>query len=442
MSILSVDAAAVTVKAKNQTVNYENYNINEKVYSKESVSSEKGKRIAAENVAVPFYCAVASSNEEDFASGAMKALNNGYTTDMADSDDEKEAVLNGYFDDLDAVIDQVNDERAKLRVGLIYVSARNIIAGRLGDCRILRYTDGGIFEVARPEEGADRGTRIIHNVKDGDVFVILGSGCSEDPDYESLQKDFENSSNVKETVVSVFNTVSKSREDKDRTIVAIKIKADDTLPASVNEESDDARRDEEAINAFEGGAAAHSAVDNDDNGEVEVESDSDEDKSDNAADKEHEKKKVNIVPIIILVILVAGVCCYFIYEHYFKNKSDNKPEPVSVSAEASTEEISLEITTEEETTEAETEEKTEESTAEETTTKKETTTHAVSTTRSSSNRNYQTTTTRRYYTTTTEAATSSTTQATTTEHSDDNTTTTKSTDTNEPTATTTSPQNE
>ena len=150
MSIVRAESVAITKSRLAKGFNGDNLNLNGKVVSLQE--ADAGFK-AAGNVKTPYVAVVASGNQKGYASGAAVAFND-YVKDIHLNKYNAEAVVSRYFDDMQTVVEKCDIEGSKLSIAIVCVYDDCVIAAKSGDCHILRFSEGELFEIALSDDEA------------------------------------------------------------------------------------------------------------------------------------------------------------------------------------------------------------------------------------------------------------------------------------------------
>ena len=299
MSIVFAESVAITKSRLVKGFNGDNLNLNGKVVSMEE--ADAGFK-AAGNVKPPYIAVVASGNQKGFASGAATAFND-YVKDIHLNKYNAEAVIGRYFDDMQAVVEKCDLPGSKLSVGIVCVYDDCVIAAKTGDCHILRFSDGELFEIALSDDEGGRGYQFVDVVNNGDMFALIGEEASADLDYDSIVNSFDTGADLKEMIKEFYRILSANAKGKDCTVVLMKLSCDEertyaAAPLAVAADDADVSVSPDKF-AVEPPVSADELREND--SDV-----SDEDAPETGKKTVSSKKKLlSFIPVAILVIIIA-----------------------------------------------------------------------------------------------------------------------------------------
>ena len=162
-----IKTAAVTQKGANGEFNSDNLNLNGRVLSIENANNGfKG----AGSMRAPFVVAFASSPYNGFAGAALTALCD--RTDALKEDENRfAAVLDGYFADSRHALEQCNCDADGLSVSALIGYENKLVAAKMGNAGILRYTDGDLINMGAAQDEQPSFCEEIPVVT-GDMFVL------------------------------------------------------------------------------------------------------------------------------------------------------------------------------------------------------------------------------------------------------------------------------
>lgn len=173
----TIRTAALTQKASGCTFNGDSLNMNGRVLSVES--ADAGFR-GAGKMASPFVLALASSDCNGVASAALTALNDRIPSLKSDCDNFP-VILSDYFADSSYALEKSGNAPDSLAISVLFGYADNLIAARMGDVRIYRWSADALLEVGFvPEEEGEAmpesSCELIEDVYDGDFYVLCTEG--------------------------------------------------------------------------------------------------------------------------------------------------------------------------------------------------------------------------------------------------------------------------
>ncbi len=296
MAVIQVESVAITKSRLAKGFNGDNLNLNGKVIS--SQEADVGFK-AAGNVKPPYVAVIASGNQKGFAAGAAAAFND-YVKDVNINKHNAEAVINRFFDDMDSVVEKCSIDGARLSIGIVCAYDDCVVAAKTGNCHLLRFSEGELFEIALSDDDGGRGFQFIDVIADGDVFALVGEESATDLDYDGIVNVFDQGNELKLAVRDIFKLLSASARGKDCSVILMKLNCDAertyaVLPVSDN--SDD---------AFDS-ALSETPEDFDVSENEYVVADESE-----TVKKSSKKKILGLIPVVILVILLAvAAALYF-----------------------------------------------------------------------------------------------------------------------------------
>ena len=326
MSVTFAESVAITKSRLKKGFNGDNLNLNGKVVSVQE--ADNGFK-AAGRVKPPYIAVVASGNQKGFAAGAVSAFND-YVKDINLNKYNSEAVIARYFDDMQAVIDKCDIEGSKLSVGIVCAYDDCVVAAKTGDCHLLRFSEGELFEIALSDEEGGRGYQFIDVVTDGDMFALIGEEASADLDYDGIVGIFDSDSDLKTKVKAFYKLLAEKAQDNDCSVVLVKLECDtertyasaplvstvvdaeDDGSAAVSPESFESEPAVETAELYK----ADETVSDDENPET------------GKKPKSTKKKILDIIPILVLIAILGVAAALFIATR-FSSPVDgviNKPE--------------------------------------------------------------------------------------------------------------------
>lgn len=319
MSIVYAESVAITKSRLAKGFNGDNLNLNGKVISLQE--ADAGFK-AAGNVKPPYVAVVASGNQKGYASGAAVAFND-YVKDIHLNKYNAEAVVGRFFDDMQAVVEKCNIEGSKLSIGIVCVYEDCVIAAKTGDCHILRFSEGELFEIALSDDEGGRGFQFVDVVSDSDMFALIGEEASSDLDYDGIVNTFDKSADLKEMIKEFYKVLASRARGKDCTVVLMKLACDAertyaAKPLATATETEDVSVSPDKFSAepaVEAGELRTSAA-----------YVSDEDIPETGRKPENKKKKIiGFIPIAILVIIIAVTVALYLATRPSNPLSGNEP---------------------------------------------------------------------------------------------------------------------
>ena len=235
MSVIFTESVAITKSGLIKGFNGDNMNLNSKVLTPQE--ADNGFK-AAGRIKPPYYAVLTSGNQQGMAEGAASAFND-YIRKININKENALEIINRYFDDMQTVAENCGMEDGNLSVGIVCVYEDCVIAAKTGNCHLLRYSSGELFEIALPDNDASAsGFHLIDSVTEGDMFALIGAECSEDINYSGIINEFNSDSDLKSKVKALYRILSENAEDKDCSVILIKIETDEekaVVPAPVGD---------------------------------------------------------------------------------------------------------------------------------------------------------------------------------------------------------------
>ena len=216
MAIIRTEAVAVTRSALTKGYNGDSINLNGNVVSAEHADAPKGFKTYG-STEPPFRCAVGSSNKSAFALGAVTAFND-YRDDMLSGN------ADGFLNDMKTVTGRC--EGAQLSLASLCAVPDGVYVSRMGDCHVLRFSDGELFEIALPGDNGS-GFQLVDDVRDGDMFALLSADCSKDLRYEDIVALFDSDRDLKTLLRDLYRITASDNREADKTVVLVKIVCDE-----------------------------------------------------------------------------------------------------------------------------------------------------------------------------------------------------------------------
>ena len=309
MAVIQVESVAITKSRLAKGFNGDNLNLNGKVIS--SQEADAGFK-AAGNVKSPYVAVLASGNQKGFAAGAAAAFND-YVKDVNINKHNAEAVINRFFDDMDSVVEKCSIDGARLSIGIVCAYDDCVVAAKTGNCHLLRFSEGELFEIALSDDDGGRGFQFVDVIADGDVFALIGEESATDLDYDGIVNVFDQGNELKLAVRDIFKLLSTSARGKDCSVVLMKLNCDSERTYAVLPVADNSD------------AAFDSALS--ESPEDFVVSDDEEFFADEVPEektkKSSKKKILGLIPVVILVILLAVAAgLYFATQTEKNNKGE------------------------------------------------------------------------------------------------------------------------
>lgn len=309
MAVIQVESVAITKSRLAKGFNGDNLNLNGKVIS--SQEADAGFK-AAGNVKPPYVAVLASGNQKGFAAGAAAAFND-YVKDVNINKHNAEAVINRFFDDMDSVVEKCSIDGARLSIGIVCAYDDCVVAAKTGNCHLLRFSEGELFEIALSDDDGGRGFQFVDIIADGDVFALIGEESATDLDYDGIVNVFDQGAELKLAVRDIFKLLSTSARGKDCSVVLMKLNCDSertyaVLPVADNSDA-----------AFDS-ALSESPEDF----VVSYDEEFFADEVPEEKTKKSSKKKIlGLIPVVILVILLAVAAgLYFATQTEKNNKGE------------------------------------------------------------------------------------------------------------------------
>ncbi len=364
-----IKTAAVTQKSVNGEFNSDNLNLNGRVLS---IENANGGFKGAGSMRAPFAVAFASSPYNGFAGAALTALSD--RLDALKEDENRFAtVLNGYFVDSRNALEQCNCDSDGLAVSILIGYENRLVAAKMGNACILRYTDGDLINMGVGQDVQQSYfCETIDTVVDGDLFVLCPeTALSALTEGEIIVALNAADGNEKKAVQLLASKFAKRNSDVSDTFVVIRIEqqADPAVVAPVAAQPVVAEQAETVADPQE------DLPDSENVYEPETEDYAEQPQSDS-------RKKILLWAILcVALILVMAITGFAAYKIAFARNHADVSAGVVVSggdaqydvdidqtAEVPTTELPTEVVTEEATSENATEEATQEATEADTTT--------------------------------------------------------------------------
>ena len=300
MSVILAESVAITKSRLVKGFNGDNMNLNGRVISLEN--ADKGFK-AAGAVKTPYVSVIASGNRKGFAAGAVTAFND-YTKDIYVNKYNAESIINKYFDDMETVVGKCGIEDSRLSIGVLCAFEDCVVAAKTGNCHLLRFSDGELFEIALSDDEGGRGFQFVDVVCDGDMYALIGEECSADLDYEAIVDAFDSGKELKLMIKDFFSILSSDARGNDCSVILIKLQTDmertyAAMPAE-NAENDY----QQDIPVDPGAFEAEPPIDSNELEAAETVVD-DSEKPENGPKPSRKKAILNFIPIAVLVIILA-----------------------------------------------------------------------------------------------------------------------------------------
>ena len=222
MAVIQVESVAITKSRLAKGFNGDNFNLNGKVIT--SDEADAGFK-AAGSVKPPYVAVMVSGNQKGFAAGAAAAFND-YVKDVNLNKHNAEAVINRYFDDMDAVVEKCSIDGARLSIGVVCAYDDCIVAAKSGNCHLLRFSEGELFEIALSEEDNGRGFQFVDMIAEGDMFALVGEECSQELDYDGIVATFDSGVDLKLMIRDMFKLLAAGARGKDCSIILMRLACD------------------------------------------------------------------------------------------------------------------------------------------------------------------------------------------------------------------------
>lgn len=319
MSIIRAESVAITKSRLAKGFNGDNLNLNGRVISLQE--ADAGFK-AAGNVKTPYVAVIASGNQKGYASGAAVAFND-YVKDIHLNKYNAEAVVSRYFDDMQAVVEKCDIEGSKLSIAIVCVYDDCVIAAKSGNCHILRFSEGELFEIALSDDDGGRGFQFVDVVTEGDMFALVGEEASSDLDYDGIVNAFDNTNDLKEKLKEFYKVLSIRARGMDCSVVLIKLECDSdrtyaAAPLAVSSDDEDVSVSPEKF-------SAEPAVTT---GELKItdNSVSEDDVPETGKKPENKKKKIlGFIPIAVLVVIIAVTVALYLATRPSNPLAGNEP---------------------------------------------------------------------------------------------------------------------
>lgn len=306
MAVIQVESVAITKSRLAKGFNGDNFNLNGKVITAEE--ADAGFK-AAGNVKPPYVAVMVSGNQKGFAAGAAAAFND-YVKDVNLNKHNAESVINRFFDDMDSVVEKCAIDGARLSIGVVCAYDDCVVAAKSGNCHLLRFSEGELFEIALSDDDGGRGFQFVDMIADGDMFALIGEECSQDLDYDGIVSIFDSGIDLKLMIRDMFKLLAAGARGKDCSIALMRLGCDAeyTYAAVPVAEpmSDDAFDDAIAENPDEFNVQTVYVEDGID------ENDYAEDVPEEGKKSSAKKKILGFIPVAILVIILAVAAALYL----------------------------------------------------------------------------------------------------------------------------------
>lgn len=307
MAVILAESVAITKSRLVKGFNGDNLNLNGKVISAEE--ADVGFK-AAGSVKPPYIAVIASGNQKGFAAGAVAAFND-YVKDINLNKYNAESVIGRYFDDMQSVVEKCGVENGRLSIGIVCAYDDCVVAAKSGDCHLLRFSEGELFEIALSDDEGGRGYQFVDMVADGDMFALIGEEASADLDYDGIVNTFDSDADLKTMIKDFYKLLSVNARGKDCSVILMKLKGDEerTYAAAPLMASD-----EDVIDDIPGddGFDAEPPVDASELHEASGYVSDDEAPETGKSPVSAKKKVLNFIPIAVLVIILAVAAALYI----------------------------------------------------------------------------------------------------------------------------------
>lgn len=356
-----IRTAAVTQKSANREFNGDNLNLNGKVLSMEN--ADKGFK-GAGSMNAPFSVAMSSSEYNGFAGAALTALND-RLAGLKEDENNFANVLDAYFADSRHALEKCGCDANGLSIAVLVGYENSLVAARMGDICILRYSDGELTKVgyvpqSETEERPQCSCEMIEDIVNGDLYVL----CSENvlaalTEGEIIVTLNAADGNEKKAVQMLTAKFAKRNPDVSATFAVVRIVEQAPVSAAAPVVA--------AVETAQAPAATVPPAEKEDDNVYEPENEEDELTEESGNSRKNILMWVILCVALVLVMAIAGFAAYKI--SFTRNHSDVA---VGVVVAGSDAQYDIEIVTDapiteeatEEVTEVATEEATEEATQE------------------------------------------------------------------------------
>ncbi len=301
MAVIQVESVAITKSRLAKGFNGDNFNLNGKVISAEE--ADAGFK-AAGSMTPPYVAVMVSGNQKGFAAGAAAAFND-YVKDINFNKNNAEAVINRFFDDMDSVVEKCSIDGARLSIGVVCAYDDCVVAAKSGNCHLLRFSEGELFEIALSDDDGGRGFQFVDVIADGDMFALIGEDCSQDLDYDGIVTTFDSGVDLKLMIRDMFKLLAAGARGKDCSIILMRLGCDSeytyaSIPVT-EAMSDDAFDDAKTENPDDFNVQPEENAENEETAVVET------------TEKAKTKKKIlGFIPVAILVIILAAAAALYL----------------------------------------------------------------------------------------------------------------------------------
>ena len=224
MSVIFAESVAITKSGLIKGFNGDNMNLNGKVLTPQE--ADNGFK-AAGRIKPPYYAVLTSGNQQGMAEGAASAFND-YIREINLNKENAFEIISRYFDDMQTVAENCGMEDGNLSVAIVCVYEDCVIAAKTGNCHLLRYSAGELFEIALPDdESSSRGFQFAEIISNGDMFALIGEECSADINYVGIINEFNSDSDLKSKVKSFYKILSENAKDKDCSVILIRVETEE-----------------------------------------------------------------------------------------------------------------------------------------------------------------------------------------------------------------------
>lgn len=331
MAVIQVESVAITKSRLAKGFNGDNLNLNGKVITAEE--ADAGFK-AAGSVKPPYVAVMVSGNQKGFAAGAAAAFND-YVKDINLNKHNAESVINRFFDDMDAVVEKCSIDGARLSIGVVCAYEDCVVAAKTGNCHLLRFSEGELFEIALSDDDGGRGFQFVDVISHGDMFALIGEEASADLDYDGIVTTFDQGVDLKLMIRDMFKLLATGARGKDCSIILMRLNCDAertyaAIPMAepmADEEFDEARTESPEDFDIQPPIDADELFETNDYV-------SDAEMPENGKKPSAKKKILGFIPIAILVILIAVAAALYLATRPQENPDDSEPiSDIIVSAE-------------------------------------------------------------------------------------------------------------
>ena len=314
MSVVSIETAAISKSRLKKGFNGDSINLNRRISSIDEMNS--GYR-AAGTVNPPCVCAVVSSVIRGVSAGAVTAFDD-YSHRIYTHRTNAYKAFKKYTDDMAAVSAECGDKN--LSIAEICIFSDRILVSSVGKARVY-FCSAGKAELLS-NNGEFMFSDLTDRGADGGYIVAFGADCADYADEKLVENATFGGKDIKAVGKSAFIALGKRAPEADITGVFFKIitaddadEAENAVPVVLKDENDSEEAepsDESAIiDSQEKQTVGEDDISDENEPKIPVLS------SEEEFDNTEEKKKYSgnkfktLIPFIILLILVAGVCVYF-----------------------------------------------------------------------------------------------------------------------------------